>query len=150
MFRIWKYLPTFVFCTFMTIAQEPHHSLLSNGDQSEGIYITQIIRPQIWAQECTCTNRYIKMGPINPQLVNEINAHSMLILSALTQSNILTHSSPGAFPFPFPWYGLQCHNPLGSRWETLAIQSSSLPRMTCTGKNSILDAAVFKSMVPAC
>src|SRR5882724_9434990 len=64
MFRIWKYLPTFVFCTFVTIAQEPHHSLLSNGDQSEGIYITQIIRPKIWAQECTCTNRYIKMGPI--------------------------------------------------------------------------------------
>ena len=72
MFRIWKYLPTFVFCTFVTIAQEPHHSLPSNGDQSEGIYITQIIRPQIWAQECTCTNRYIKMGPIK-------GIHAMLI-----------------------------------------------------------------------
>src|SRR5882724_9592815 len=69
MFRIWKYLPTFVFCTFVTIAQEPHHSLLSNGDQSEVIYITQIIRPQIWAQECTCTNRYIKMGPIKTHVI---------------------------------------------------------------------------------
>jgi len=54
------------FCTFVTIVQEPHHSLLSNGDQCEDIYITQIIRPQIGALECTYTNRYIKMGPINP------------------------------------------------------------------------------------
>src|SRR5882724_13263196 len=68
MFRIWKYLPTFVFCTFVTIVQQPHHSLLSIGDQSEGIYITQIIRPQIWAQGCTYTNRYIKMGPIKLSL----------------------------------------------------------------------------------
>src|SRR5882724_1234040 len=106
MFRIWKYLPTFVFCTFVTIAQEPHHSLLSNGDQSEGIYITQIIRPQIWAQECTCTNRFIKMGPINLKLDVMINdvAQPILMLHIL-----LPHYSFCCLAFLYTCLSLPSH-----------------------------------------
>jgi hypothetical protein len=62
------HLATFTWDRYLSIdiaiAQQWHHSPLANGDQSKGIYITQIMRPQIGAQICTCINRYIKMGPI--------------------------------------------------------------------------------------
>jgi hypothetical protein len=62
------HLATFTWGRYLSIdiaiAAQWHHSPLSNGDQSKGIYITQIMRPQIGAQICTCINRYIKMGPI--------------------------------------------------------------------------------------